>query len=98
MPPDSGRNASSSLSLSSIPPNPPEGGTIRYAKGRRRNGSNGHAAIGIVAAEESKWRTRLNGFKQSGVWMEMFGARPGEPDCLAPVALVKEILGSHPKD
>lgn len=94
MPSDSARYASSSSSSSTIPPNPPKGGRNRYANGKTRNGSNGHAAIGIIATEEHKWRARLQSFKKSGAWMiDLYGPKPGEPECAAPKILVSEILG-----
>lgn len=62
--------------------------------GKTRNGKNGHTAIGIMATEETRWRARLKSFKKSGAWMvELYGPKPGEPECAAPQGLVSEILG-----
>lgn len=73
---------------------PVNGGIDRFANRRKRNGANGHASLGLIDAEESKWRARLSSFKKSGAWMhDQFGPKPGDPDCAAPQNLIREILG-----
>jgi hypothetical protein len=38
------------------------------------------------------WEQRLRGFVQRGFWLPAWGARPSEPNCLAPPALLHAVL------
>jgi hypothetical protein len=41
------------------------------------------------AFTDAQWRKRLQYLKDSGgVWMDVWGAKPGEPGCLIPAHLI----------
>jgi hypothetical protein len=40
--------------------------------------------------DEAQWRRRLEGFKANALWLEAWGARPGERSCQAPQGLLAE--------
>lgn len=41
--------------------------------------------------ETVKWRVRLMNYKPGGYWPDIWGERPGEPGCIAPRALLREL-------
>lgn len=40
--------------------------------------------------DEAQWRRRLEGFKANALWLEAWGARPGERSCQVPQALLAQ--------
>jgi DNA-binding transcriptional ArsR family regulator len=38
--------------------------------------------------ERAKWEARLRSWRKSGFWLPLWGAKPGDADCLAPAALL----------
>jgi hypothetical protein len=45
-------------------------------------------SYGEMPDERAKWQARMNGWRKSRFWLPLWGAKPGEPDCLAPAALM----------
>lgn len=46
----------------------------------------------VAEAGDRKWRDRLAGFRDRAFWVGTWGPRPYEPGCLAPAALVCDML------
>lgn len=53
---------------------------------------NGPGEARSLNDDASRWRSRLIGFRDRGAWFPMYGPKPGEPDCEAPVKLIAEVL------
>lgn len=55
---------------------------------RTTNGTH-HAepTVHISAADADQWTMRMGSFKRTGVWLSMWGPKPGEPGCEAPAEL-----------
>ena len=55
---------------------------------RQRDGPNGHQTD-FLDGEIRQWKHRMNGFNQSGFWLnEQWGPPPGQPGCQVPRELV----------
>ncbi|NUB05867.1 DUF1376 domain-containing protein [Azospirillum sp. Vi22] len=60
---------------------------------RPRQGATVGPAV-AADAEVARWRQRLTRYRASRIWEDRWGPPPGKPRCMAPKALVDEILGA----
>ncbi len=51
-------------------------------------------SFGEIADERSKWDARLRSWRQSRFWLPLWGPKPGEVGCFAPVEVLQGIQRS----
>ena len=54
---------------------------LRFAKPR--------VSFGELPDDRAKWEARLRSWRKSRFWLPLWGAKPGEPGCLAPADLLQ---------
>ena len=45
-------------------------------------------SFGEMPDERAKWQARLRGWRQSRFWLPLWGPKPTEPGCFAPVEVL----------
>jgi DNA-binding transcriptional ArsR family regulator len=56
-----------------------------YAQARFANRG---ISFGETPDDRVKWETRLRSWRKSGIWLPLWGSKPGEAGCMAPAALL----------
>jgi len=46
-------------------------------------------SFGELPDDRAKWEARLRSWRKSRFWLPLWGAKPGEPGCLAPADLLQ---------
>src|SRR4051794_6080916 len=59
-----------------------------YTRARDRFAKPG-VSFGEMPDERAKWQARLRSWRKSRFWLSLWGAKPGEPGCLAPADLLQ---------
>lgn len=59
------------------------------------NGISKNGVRGAADLSESPWEQRCRGWAKNGFWQPLWGPKPGEKGCGAPVELVAEVLSQR---
>jgi DNA-binding transcriptional MocR family regulator len=49
-------------------------------------------SFGEIPDENAKWQARIRSWRQSRFWLPLWGPKPTEPGCFAPLALMQTVL------
>jgi hypothetical protein len=63
---------------------------VRVLEGQYDNAQSSTPSLHIEDPETLLWRARLKDYKPGGMWLGIWGPRPGENGCQAPTSLVTE--------
>jgi hypothetical protein len=53
----------------------------------RQRFANRKVSYGELPDDHIKWQARLRSWRQSGFWLQLWGPKPTEPGCFAPVSM-----------
>jgi len=62
----------------------------REARTRARFANRG-VSFGEIPDDRAKWDARLRSWRKSGFWLPLWGAKPGEAGCMAPLAMLQTV-------
>jgi hypothetical protein len=46
-------------------------------------------SFGEIPDDRAKWEARLRSWRKSGFWLPLWGPRPDQPGCFAPIAVLQ---------
>jgi hypothetical protein len=62
----------------------------KQAEGTRARFANRKVSFGEISDERAKWDARLRSWRQSRFWLPLWGPKPTEAGCFAPVEALQQ--------
>ena len=72
-----------------VPPGRREEQVAKKTEGAHARFANRRVSFGEMPDDRAKWEQRLRSWRQSRFWLPLWGPKPTEPGCFAPVELLK---------